>query len=850
MTRLIALCVVCCWGALGAHAQRWLPVLDASHPITDAQQGPDQRVTQMLEGPGGLWVGGWFDAWHGQPSAPLIRYDGDTWSLPDPSDFPAYQIVRDLLVWEDNLYVAGGADWDPDIIRYDPVWGWQEIGGETDGSVRALCGTEDFLMAGGSFSEWDDEPCGLALFDGLNWEILHGPLEGNVHALAYHDDRVFVGGSYSGLNATHAYIATYQDGAWLPAGNGLNGTVHALEILGDTLYAEGSFTADLLGTPRTQVVKWAGGDWVNVDLTGVEGSVDHLFLLEGQLAVSSNQGTFVRTPAGWTKTRLREVTCTGTFGGQTLIGLWSSGGPDSLEFYHNDSFLYRLHPYGKAEHYLSNDTMTTWAYPALLANQRVRDNGWHFGPPEDLQAHEGHALDRTSMWFSAWQDSTVYATGDQGGPTVTNPPHYTTYGPFSEVYDNTFADRYLRVWTFTQDEIAHHLAHFTEPGYQVPEKLASYPGNGRVELGESAHLAPFVDQNQNGWYEPELGDIPAFCTDQAAFSINHDAFDAPDSDHMGLETVVQVGIMNEVDALDHAVFVQLHVTNASDRDYQQVRFGVNTYGRSWDRLVGSAPDHDLYYYYHQMDAAEVGAEYAVVSFIGFPEAPMENFIYYESPFQGDPPDEADEFDHYLNGRWRTGAYLTSELPHSTYDETDSTITRFHYPAFPWEEGWNEFSTWGSALSGYRLGVGGHGLADLPSGATVHTGFWTYAEPGDSTGVYTLSKGLDHTDAVHAFYRDHVMHCVPERFDLGEPGASGTRPVPWHPYPNPTNGWLSITCDHAGACPTYLQLRSITGQLVQEWVPQQVHPLNVSHLASGVYFLTDPYRGDTFKLLVP
>lgn len=833
-------------------AQRWLPVLDANHPISDAQQGPDNQVTQMLNTPDGLWIGGWFDTWYDQPSLPLKRFNGETWTIPDSSDFPEYSVVRDLLLWEENIYVAGAADWDPDVVRYDPLWGWQEVGGETDGVVFALCANQEQLFAAGNFTEWDDMPCGIAAFDGLNWEVLHEPLDAPVRAMAYHDGLVFVGGSFTSLDAQHDYVATFVDGAWGTAGNGLNGGVYGMEVLADTLYAEGAFDADLEGNPLSQVVKWHNGAWESVDLTGVVGNVNHLFLFEGMLGVSGQGGSFVRDALGWRALDLRRVACADAYLGQTLVGLSSMGAPDSLNLYHNDSYLYRLHPNGHISAPLSNDSTTAWTYPGLLSHQRPRGLGWHFGPPDSLLHLTDHIFERTGIWFSGWDGVDVFASGDQFGIDVGSPPHHTTYGPFSEVYDNAFADRYLRVWTFSQSDIEMHLASYTSPGYQVPEMLASYPGNGQVNQGESSHLAPFVDQNQNGWYEPELGDYPAFCTDVAAFSVCHDQGLDPTSTHLGIEAVVQLGMMSNEPDLAHAVFVQVHATNRSNRNYTQVRYGVNSYGYYWDDLVGCSEDKDVYYYYHEMDLddPDIDRYDAAVSFVGFPEAPLENFIYFESSTQGDPPVDAYEFDHYLNGRWASGYFLTSELPYHTNDPDNPGITRFHYPDLPWEEGWHEYSDWGSALPGNRFGVGGHGLDDWPSGASKHTGFWTYAELGDSTAFNTLAKGLNNADTIHTFYQDVLMNCLPETYPLGAPGAFETNPVPWSPYPNPTGNWLSITCDHTAACPTYLELRSLTGTLVCEWEPQEVHPLNVSELAPGVYFLTDPYRGDTFKLLVP
>src|SRR5690606_17169753 len=86
-------------------------------------------------------------------------------------------------------------------------------------------------------------------------------------------------------------------------------------------------------------------------------------------------------------------------------------------------------------------------------------------------------------------------------------------GPlFTSVADsNMQRDKYNRSYYVTAQMIADHVGHiltYNNPHYGIPDGIRYWPGNGNVANGEAQKLADFVDHNNNGIYEPMLGEFP------------------------------------------------------------------------------------------------------------------------------------------------------------------------------------------------------------------------------------------------------------------------------------------------------------------------------------------------------
>ncbi len=73
-------------------------------------------------------------------------------------------------------------------------------------------------------------------------------------------------------------------------------------------------------------------------------------------------------------------------------------------------------------------------------------------------------------------------------------------------YDKHFVMTRAEVETF----LAWRIDPNSVPGYSIPSSILTWPGNGNTARNEDQFLAPFVDINSDGIYDPNQGDYPGY----------------------------------------------------------------------------------------------------------------------------------------------------------------------------------------------------------------------------------------------------------------------------------------------------------------------------------------------------
>jgi hypothetical protein len=114
----------------------------------------------------------------------------------------------------------------------------------------------------------------------------------------------------------------------------------------------------------------------------------------------------------------------------------------------------------------------------------------------------------------------------RSGPVADN----TSYG--TSAYVSTYGQS---IWKVTRQEVNDHIAQFQQSGYSPVSAIADWPGNGNTSLGVASQLAPFVDQDGDGLYEPLDGDYPDFPGDQVVYVIQNDESYLPQPSRLGVE---------------------------------------------------------------------------------------------------------------------------------------------------------------------------------------------------------------------------------------------------------------------------------------------------------------------------
>jgi PKD repeat protein len=310
-------------------------------------------------------------------------------------------------------------------------------------------------------------------------------------------------------------------------------------------------------------------------------------------------------------------------------------------------------------------------------------------------------------------------------------------GPLDTIYhfpNDSSCDKYDRIWRVNRATVESFVQNRTDPAYVIPEEILSWPGNGNTAWGHAKQLAPYVDVDANGIYNPLQGDYPAFnlsgqnnCNqdllgDQAlwwVFNDNGNTHSETGGQPFGLEVhATAYAFSSQEDALNNATFYRYKIINRSTVDYHSVWFGMFSdydLGDAFDDYVGCDVGRGLGYCYNG-DTADGssptggGGTYGEhppsigVDFLNGPLADpdgvdndrdffvdetnerfiLSGSIYYDGNFTvTGNPSSAPEFYTFLQSKWKDGTHLT--YGGSGYG--NSVIADFMFPGTSDPLGW-------------------------------------------------------------------------------------------------------------------------------------------------------------------
>lgn len=185
----------------------------------------------------------------------------------------------------------------------------------------------------------------------------------------------------------------------------------------------------------------------------------------------------------------------------------------------------------------------------------------------------GRATDFVSTYLIAGKDVNGTIRGDNGMLFNNNflPGPYTNYSQYSQ----TDLHHYIESYYVDVYQIAEHIQHFQANGYIPPKGIFFWPGNGDVSKGQSAQLAPYVDLNGNGIYEPMLGEYPDFPGTRCILTLSHDPIIQNNTIGTGLEYYSYIYDFDCDDvAIKNTLFTKLVVKNRGGIEYDSLMIGM------------------------------------------------------------------------------------------------------------------------------------------------------------------------------------------------------------------------------------------------------------------------------------
>lgn len=429
--------------------------------------------------------------------------------------------------------------------------------------------------------------------------------------------------------------------------------------------------------------------------------------------------------------------------------------------------------------------------------------------------------------------------------------------------------KWAKIWKVNRTDVNTFLASSTHTEATTPAAILKWPakqsayarGANDSVLTITSDMAPFVDVNSNGIYEPLLGDYPDFAGDQAlwwVYSDNGPTHTESKGQPLKIEVHAMATGYHRGNALDDIVYYQYKVVNKSATNYTNVRLAQwddGDLGYFMDDYIGfdSARRMGVYFNANNDDGASAG--YPAGSYGPNPPirgltivkapgdgggsyAPVGSFMFYNNDMtpMGNPQIDT-EFNYYMRSSFRYGMHLRYDA--STGSMTTGDLRNYVFSDGPEVAGgWNECTM--SDVPGDRRFILSSGDETLVAGGSLE---WVLAMVVDSAGggCPSASFGGVRNLADTAWY---YHYNPPATLDVHNAVVNnGVRM-----YPNPVADVLHI--DQAGNKAIGLRLYDMAGKLVVNTTLKAGDAqVDVRMLPSGLYVAEIVVDGSVQRQLI-
>ncbi|MFN8287158.1 MAG: T9SS type A sorting domain-containing protein [Chitinophagales bacterium] len=421
-------------------------------------------------------------------------------------------------------------------------------------------------------------------------------------------------------------------------------------------------------------------------------------------------------------------------------------------------------------------------------------------------------------------------------------------GPIASSYNTPYNQFFHRVFKVTKQQIDAHRANtFPIAITQVNTALKMWPGKGNVyvqtQYGVTINnrLAPFIDANNDGVYNPELGDYPDICGDQGIFFVFNRqrlAQDNFDIEVRGLaESFGGSGLQN--DAITNTVFVSYEIENKSAQSYNDFylslfedidlgcymndRVGCDTNLNLMFGYNGTSPDIDC-------NGSKGYGVYKVAHGVKFLNNDLATFGYFTNgaPASMSDPTTAQQYRNYATGLWNDGTHFTE----GGTGHGGVTATNYIFPGNPANnQDWSEMQPAVSAVlpAGDRRFFGSAACGNFSAGEIKHFDLaFTSSYDSLSTMLGIIDTLKRDEVIVQNFYSNTILAC---RANAGV-GIAETKSFEFGLHPNPSNDQVMVTSPELI---DELQISDLQGRVVLLQKNSGNKALiNVAQLAAGVY----------------
>lgn len=452
-----------------------------------------------------------------------------------------------------------------------------------------------------------------------------------------------------------------------------------------------------------------------------------------------------------------------------------------------------------------------------------------------------------SIWIGTKTDSGVYVADE----TFRANPANFDFGPVTDDYsDSLYAQRFDKVWKISKAEIDQHRQDFSQTGYSIPKNIWQWPAHGDVSKGQSWILAPFVDLNNNGVYEPQDGEYPEIRGDEALFAMFHDSTIDTLSPYptLGIEIhqmmYAYTGAPNS--ALFNTVFVNYKIYNHSNQNLDSLKIGIWAdfdIGNGADDLMGCDSISGLCYAYNASNNDSgpngFGNNPPAVGSLNL-NGSTSGFLSYSNSgstgvFQTKDPWNDEEAWQNLNIRWKDSTSVLVENPSGLFDGNNGDGHEATNAGQTTNYLFNDQLNWydSPARAGDKRSLSTLDFISIPvEGKYCFDQAYLYARDTSGSDSYaSVVKLKANTQQIQSFFDSQAFPCLGATISLAEK----MKLFKINAFPNPVSDKLIIeSSDNFSG----IELYNLTGQkmLEKKGLETKRIEIELDHLPKGIYLI--------------
>lgn len=469
------------------------------------------------------------------------------------------------------------------------------------------------------------------------------------------------------------------------------------------------------------------------------------------------------------------------------------------------------------------------------------------------------------IWMSAYDNS-----GQLHVSAQTYRFHGNDYwpGPIeSDTLTYATSQKWAKIWKVNRTDIQHFQHLTTRNATTVPAAIWTWPAKGNVNaqgasgtaLTVNTDMAPFIDVNADGIYDPTAGDYPDVKGDQAlwwVFSDKGPTHTETNGRPLGVEVHTMAYGYNRGTLIDNVVYYEYTVLNKSANNYNKFRIGQVAdldLGDYSDDYIGFDSTRAVGYAYNGNPIdAEYGNSIPITGLMmvsvnaGGTGVGVGSFMYYvnDNSLAGTPLVDT-EFNNLLRSKMRGGMHATADMTGVGSTSTGygpGPEVKYLYTGNPSvQSNWSECGA--NNLPGDRRMVMASENMTIPANGSfklVMAQLVTNPDTNHACGdtLFSISDLLAVADTAKAIYDGGSLPPLPDAVTAVYVNSQVTV------YPNPAQSILYIdNATHSTAGTAQLAIFNTIGQQIQIPIAKSGnrYQADISQLSPGIYYVR--YKAD-------